>query len=237
MDVHGAEVPCKGIFSPCTTGAWAEVKFRMFGYVLVPCLKPIPLPWFVNTFIIIVGIPDAYTVIGSSLHSGRYHRHSINLTGPPCSGSFRLCLDGLRLAGDMFRSTISGNGPLYEPIKHLRRGVEIQIIAPKVPAHHAANASAAIACTELVEVSSYLRGCDGTSSIRYVSIRLSYNIARRPYYFISRHQTPWNAVLTGSLIETEIYIRIAPSADQGGYRIRYELCAICIVDDNVWISM
>ena len=48
MDVQDAEAPCKGIFSPCITGTWAEVKFRMFGYVLIPRLKPIPLPWFVN---------------------------------------------------------------------------------------------------------------------------------------------------------------------------------------------
>lgn len=49
MDVWGAEVPCTGVFLPTDTiGTWAEVKFRMLGYVLVPRLKPVPLPWFVN---------------------------------------------------------------------------------------------------------------------------------------------------------------------------------------------
>lgn len=49
MDVQGAEIPCKGVFSLAPTKEiWAEVKFRMFGFVLIPRLKPIPLPWFVD---------------------------------------------------------------------------------------------------------------------------------------------------------------------------------------------
>jgi len=49
MDVGGAEMSCKGLFSPAhITGAWVETKFQMFGYVLVPRLKPIPLSRFVD---------------------------------------------------------------------------------------------------------------------------------------------------------------------------------------------
>src|ERR1700679_2221296 len=59
-----------------------------------------------------------------SLRSGRHHRHSIDMTGPTCSDSFKLCLDGLRLASGMFRNLIGpANGPIHDPIKHLRRGV------------------------------------------------------------------------------------------------------------------
>lgn len=48
MDVEEAEVPCKGMFSPTDIpGVWAEIKFRMFGYVLIPRLRPIPLSRFV----------------------------------------------------------------------------------------------------------------------------------------------------------------------------------------------
>ena len=73
---------------------------------------------------------------------GRYHRHSIDLTGPRCSDSFQSCLDGLRLMKKMFQDTIgSGSDPIYEPIKHLRRGVEVQMVAPKVSTHRAADAS------------------------------------------------------------------------------------------------
>ena len=104
-----------------------------------------------------------------SLRSGRYHQHSVNLTGPCCSDGFHLCLNGLNLIKEMFQDAIgSGTSSVYEPIKHLRRGVEIQIVAPKVSAHCAACASTAIECTELIEVSVCLRGQDG--AIRCVSL-------------------------------------------------------------------
>ena len=46
-DVQGVEIPYMGLFSTCASGVSAEVKFRMFGYILVPRLKPIPLSWSV----------------------------------------------------------------------------------------------------------------------------------------------------------------------------------------------
>ena len=49
MDVGGADIPSMGLFSSRASGGWAEMKFRMFGYVLIPRLKPIPLSWFVST--------------------------------------------------------------------------------------------------------------------------------------------------------------------------------------------
>ena len=71
----------------------------------------------------------------------------------------------------MFQGTIGpGSDLIYEPIKYLRRGVEIQMIAPKVSPHHAAHALTAIGCTELVELSAYLRGHDEASDIQYVPL-------------------------------------------------------------------
>ena len=49
MDVQEAEIPYKGVFSPTdTSGVWGEVKFRMFRFILIPYLKPIPVSRFVN---------------------------------------------------------------------------------------------------------------------------------------------------------------------------------------------
>ena len=49
MDVQEAEMPCKGIFSPTdASGVWGKVKFRMFGFILIPHLKPIPVSRFVD---------------------------------------------------------------------------------------------------------------------------------------------------------------------------------------------
>jgi len=64
-------------------------------------------------------------------------------------------------------------------------------------------------------------------------ICLLYSVAKRSYRVIRQHQMPWDAVVSGSLVEIEIYIRVAPLVDQSGHRIRYELCSIRIIDDNV----
>ena len=49
MDVQEVEIPYKGVFSPTdTSGVWGEVKFQMFGFILIPHLKPIPVSWFVD---------------------------------------------------------------------------------------------------------------------------------------------------------------------------------------------
>ena len=49
MDVQGAEMPCKGVFAPTdASGVWGEVRFRMFGFILIPHLKPIPVSRFVD---------------------------------------------------------------------------------------------------------------------------------------------------------------------------------------------
>ena len=50
-----------------------------------------------------------------------------------------------------------GRDSLCEPIRHLRRGMEIHIVAPKVPACLAADALVPIDCADLIEVSSYSR--------------------------------------------------------------------------------
>ena len=81
------------------------------------------------------------------------------------------CLDGFRLAGEIFRNTIgSGLGSPCEPIKHLRRGLEIQIIAPKVSAYHAASASAAIGCTELIKLNTYSYDHERASNVQCVHL-------------------------------------------------------------------
>jgi hypothetical protein len=130
----------------------------------------------------------------------------------------------------MFQAAI-GPGSIHEPIKHLRRGVEIQAIAPKVSAPHAAAASAAIGCAELIEVGSYSRGYNEAGPIQYVSILY---ITVRSHHIIRRCRIPWDAVLSGSLVEVEFYIRVAPQVHQGNHMIRYELCSICVVDDTVF---
>lgn len=67
-----------------------------------------------------------------------------------------MCLHGLRLAGRMFQRAVgSVNGSFHEPLKCLRRGVEIQVIAPKVSPSHAAAASTAVDCTELIDLTRY----------------------------------------------------------------------------------
>lgn len=102
---------------------------------------------------------------------GRYHRHSIDLTGPCCSDSFRSCLNGLHLATKVFQDAIgSASHPICEPIRHLRRGVEIQMIAPKVSAYHAAHASAAVGCAELIKLGTYSRGHGEASNIQCVCL-------------------------------------------------------------------
>ena len=71
----------------------------------------------------------------------------------------------------MFQDVIgSGSGSIYEPIKHLRRGVEVQMIAPKVSAHRAADASTAIGCTELIELGAYTRDHSEVSDVRCVCL-------------------------------------------------------------------
>lgn len=196
MNVERVEGNCMGIFSRSDiSDTWAEVKFQMFAYVLIPRLKPI-LP--------------------SHLRKGRFHRHSIDLTGPRNSSEFQLCLDGLRLAREMFRGVVGPeNGLIHEPIRYLRRGIEIQAIAPKVPAHRAANALTAVGCSDIIDVSSYSMGDSGTSGIQ-------------------RQQITPDAVVSGSLVEVEVYIRAAPLTGQGEHRIHYELCSICLVDDTVF---
>lgn len=108
----------------------------------------------------------------SSFQSGRYHRHSIELTGTRSSSAFQSCLDGLRLARKMFQDTIgSGSISISEPIQHLRRGVGIRIVAPKVPACH--QASTAVDCSEVIEVGSFSRTCKTASEIRYAFLTSS----------------------------------------------------------------
>ena len=126
------------------------------------------------------------------------------MTGPWCSGSFRLCLDGLRLAREIFQNTIgAGLGSLCEPIKHLRRGVQIQVVAPKVPAYDAVSASGAIECAELIELRSYLRDPGGMQCV-YLFVPRS---TQSPHHVIRRQQmSPFsekNAYLVGSFIITK----------------------------------
>jgi len=109
--------------------------------------------------------------------------------------------------------------------------VEIQIIAPKVPASRAASASAAISCTELIEVGGYSGGYNGAGNIRYESILC---IVKRSHCAIRRCQMSWDAILPGSLVEIEFYIRASPLANQGGHKIRYELCSVCVVNDTTF---
>ena len=143
-----------------------------------------------------------------------------------------MCLDGLRLAREMFRSTISSElGSLSEPIKHLRSGAQIQAIAPKVPAYDAVSASGAIDCTDLIELSSYSRDPGGMQCV-YLPFLL--RSAEEPHPVIRRRQTRWDSVRSGSLVEIEIYIRAAPVINRGGHRVYYELCSICVVDDSVF---
>lgn len=68
----------------------------------------------------------------------------------------------------------SGDGRVNKLIKHFRRGIEIQVIAPKVPAHHPVGPSTVVPCTEVIEVSSYLRGSNGDGRIQYVPGPLAY---------------------------------------------------------------
>ena len=157
-----------GVFSPTgILGVSTEVKFQMFGYILISHLKPIPLTWFVR-FLICRYTADI--VFRSSLRSGRYARHSIDLTGPCSSSNFRSCLDGLRLVTGMFQDALGPFGDAFtrEPIKHLRRGVEIKIVAPKVPAHRPI--TSAVDSAELIEISAYSRALERASEIQYVSL-------------------------------------------------------------------
>lgn len=68
MDVGGAEMSCKGLFSPAhVAGAWVETKFRMFGYVLIPRLKPIP--------------PSRFVIVGMQLRQ----RTPLTVSDPACA--------------------------------------------------------------------------------------------------------------------------------------------------------
>jgi hypothetical protein len=133
----------------------------------------------------------------------------------------------------MFRTAVSP-GSIHEPIKHLRRGVEIQVIAPKVSAAHAAAASTAVGCAELIEVCGYSRGCDKASPIQYVSVIYDLCAMTGSHRVVRRCPIPREAVSSGSLVEVEFYIRIAPQVNQGSHTVRYELCSICVVDDTVF---
>jgi len=133
----------------------------------------------------------------------------------------------------MFRDVVGpGSGLIHEPIKHLRSGVVIPIIAPKVSAYHAARASTAIKCTELIEVSTYSSGYNGTSNVQCVYVSLICH--QRSHRIFRQRQIPWDAVLPGSLVEIEFHIRVAPLVNQGENRVRYELCSICVIDDTAF---
>lgn len=84
-----------------------------------------------------------------------------------------MCLEGFRLASEMFQKAIGpGVALLGEPIKQLRRGIEIQMFAPKVPLDCATSASTTIASTDLIDVGSYSCGYNGDGDIRYELISL-----------------------------------------------------------------
>ena len=135
----------------------------------------------------------------------------------------------------MFQDTIgSGSGPIYEPIKHLRRGVEVQMVAPKVSTHRAADTSTAIGCTELIELSAYVRDHREISDVRCVTLFDLFDVSLRNSSCDRRCEIPWSAVLSGSLVNIEVHIRIAPLANQPGHRVRYELCSISVVDDTIF---
>lgn len=129
----------------------------------------------------------------------------------------------------MFRNAIGVAGSVYEPIKHLRRGPEIQIVSPEVPLSRATAASSAISCTDLFEVTSYSTGLDRSSSAKYVCHPFA---ALRSHHVFRRQKISWDVVSSSSLVEVEIYIRATQSPDQVNHRIHYELCSVCVVDDT-----
>ena len=129
----------------------------------------------------------------------------------------------------MVWKAVGGTDRIRGPIKHLRRGVEIQVICPKVSSSLAATATTAVSCTELVEVASYSAGFDGTSGVKYA--RCSF-VPVGSHRFFRRRQISWNAVSSGNLVELEIYVRAAVPINQGVHRINYELSSVCVVEDN-----
>ena len=72
----------------------------------------------------------------------------------------------------MFQQSV-GLGSLPEPIKHRRRGVQIEITAPKVPTYDAVCASSAIGCDKLIELSGYMRDPGGATNTQCVFLCLS----------------------------------------------------------------
>lgn len=77
-----------------------------------------------------------------------------------------------------------------------------------------------------VAIQGILVGCSACLFVLYFT--------ERPHCFIRRRQIHWDSVRSGSLVEIEIYIRAAPVVNQGGHRVYYELCSICVVDDSVF---
>ena len=99
------------------------------------------------------------------------------------------------------------------------------IVPPVLPPLLPPPTSSMLAVTHVVimEMVTY-----GTSLFPYSWSHRSVSILIR-YYPVS-----WDAVLSGSLVEVELYICAALPVDQSSCRIHYELRSVRLVDDNVF---
>lgn len=70
----------------------------------------------------------------------------------------------------------------------------------------------------------------------YSTCQDHWHISKTSHDFLRCNRQPWDAVLSGSLVEIEIHIRATPPENQGSCSARFELSFIRIVDKDVFQS-